>query len=211
VLKEIDKIFLSPRSFIILSIFFSFFVTFRFDLGKKYARYLTPLILLLFYLFQKIELFLDFQNMRYLVQAITAFLLILINYFWFSNKTYKGIKGWVNKTNHRIELRKNIRKRRTFWENLLVSTLKIIIFIQFSYSFIYDMGYLNAKSQQVFYVANTSPKSVVILFTDDYAICYPYNVKDNSINNEFYLLDYSRDSEIVFSSENVGPLKINSQ
>jgi hypothetical protein len=82
----------------------------------------------------------------------------------------------------------------------------ISFFITLTFTSFSNAGFTTASRQTEFYIANTVPESVVVSFHEEYALCYPFDRTLKTIENEFFILDTTNNSDIIFSYEEVGPL-----
>ena len=206
--KGFDRIFLGNDFFLTVFSVLSWIIIIKFDLGKKYVNYFFPLILLLVYLGQRINLFLRLNEWKFLHEVIAVLLLIVFLYFFFPKKIYSSIKGWKKKTEHRIDLRSAYKTSTEFSERIITSLPFLLIAIYYLYNYFFYSGYMSAYSQKDFYIYGSENECVSVLFTDDYALCFPVNIEDQVISNELYFINIG-DEDDLFRYVSIGPLRLN--
>jgi hypothetical protein len=83
-----------------------------------------------------------------------------------------------------------------------------IVYLLLGIYIIYYAGVAAAQKQEIFYVANTSPESVVLFMTSEKIISAPYDKATNMIEPEFFIINLSNNDDIKLQLINTGRLKI---
>jgi hypothetical protein len=142
-----------------------------------------------------------FYPLLFVVYFFIEFLLPLL--------TQRKTKGYLNKLIAQGELdesRSGVFHHIATYMGRSGLLLVLIFFIGINLS--WSVGNAMAKSQREFLVTNTSPKLVVLQIYGDYFICVPFDKQSKKVFTDFKILKMTENSNIVFSLEEIGPLKI---
>ena len=148
---------------------------------------------------QKIYLAAFFQTLERILGAIVFVIIGLVLFVLMPTLTKQ--KGYVHKIKFLFT--------RPFGEKFGAYKYWIIVgIIFFSYTLFSDAGYYSAAKQKAFYVVNTDPETVMLEVNDDLALCFRFDRDRKIVGNEFTIVDVSNREELIYTYEEVGPLKI---
>ncbi|HEY3312031.1 MAG TPA: hypothetical protein VGK00_10360 [Anaerolineales bacterium] len=73
----------------------------------------------------------------------------------------------------------------------------------------FNAGKAEALNQKIFYIANTSPETIILFSTGDKIISAPFNKNTKIIEPEFSIINVNNSSSLKLRPVYTGPLKIN--
>ena len=208
VYKNFHDFFFGSHLISILFILSSWLIVIGFDLHIKYIKYFLPLLLLLIYQFQRLDLFLRIGGIKYIIEIVFVLILLFIIYLYFPKKNYREAKGLINKTKLRMKRYQELSEKANLVEKILLTVPIILTVFLYSYNFVFSLGYVSAIRQTGFFVADKEPECIVLLFKDDLALCYPFDREEKTIENNFLILNLKENNNLHFYYEEIGGLNI---
>lgn len=84
----------------------------------------------------------------------------------------------------------------------------VIVYLVLGLYIIYYAGMAAAQKQEVFYVANTSPESVVLFMTSEMIVSAPFDKVTKIIEPDFFVIQLSNADDLKLKLANIGCLEI---
>lgn len=88
------------------------------------------------------------------------------------------------------------------------NTFATIVYLLLGIYVVYYAGVAAAQKQEIFYVANTSPESVVLFMTSEKIVNAPFNKASKMIGPEFFVINLSNTVDLKLRLVNTGRLKL---
>jgi hypothetical protein len=88
------------------------------------------------------------------------------------------------------------------------SSVFILLFFLSLLIFSFSIGRITAYNKLEFVVVNTKPECAILATNGNNSICYHFDRNSKSIFSSFIVLDMGSDSNLIYDTENIGPLRM---
>lgn len=190
--------------------FFSSFLLPRGKLPYSLRKRLSQLLPFFLMIFPALFLF-DWGTTSTIALFFFLFAFFIMFFPPLVTRKYKGT--YLQK----MEMTDNEVKDSNPWEgNLLDRTANFIghnafvaiVYFLLSIYITYYAGVTAAQKQEIFYIANTSPETVVLFMTNDKMVTAPFDINTKMVTPEYLVINISDSQDLKLRLSKIGRLKL---